>query len=289
MPLRSLDDAEGLIHQVSGREELPPVIYLPGVHGDWTPLVAARPMLSEELRLVEAAYPRVEHWSLEDFGEALEALLDRLGLESAHLVGESFGSLVAWQFGLTHPQRVRSLILVGGFAQPPSFRRASLARRALMLTPTFLLERGIDVYVSHKNRRGEQRRPPSEGVMSYAAVRTTRGRRATANRMKIIQRTDFRPHLHRVAVPVRYIGGQNDLVVPVQRELETLERHLPESCDFQGRLLADARHVIIASHPGQTARHITDWVREVEGPPVRLSEVRSVGQADTLSHGGPEP
>jgi len=131
MPLRSLDDAAGLLYQVSGQEELPPVIYLPGVHGDWTPLALARPLLSEGLRLVEAAYPRVEHWSLEDFGEALEALLDRLGLESAHLVGESFGSLVAWQFGLSRPERVRSLILVGGFSQPPSFRRAALARRAL--------------------------------------------------------------------------------------------------------------------------------------------------------------
>jgi hypothetical protein len=83
--------------------------------------------------------------------------------------------------------------------------------------------------------------------------------------MRIIQQTDFRPDLHRVAVPVRYIGGQNDMVVPVHRELKTLARHLPESCDFQSRLLAGARHVIIASHPGQTARHITDWVRKVEG------------------------
>lgn len=280
MPLRSLDDVAGLLYQVSGREELPPLVYLPGVHGDWTPLVSARPLLSDGLRLVEVAYPRVDHWSLEDFGEALDALLDRLGLQSVHLVGESFGSLVAWQFGLTHSERVRSLILVGGFAQPPSFRRAALARRALMLTPTFLLERGIDVYVSYKNRRGEQRPPPSEGVMSYAAVRTTRGRRATANRMRIIQRTDFRPHLHRVVVPVRYIGGENDRVVPVQRQLETLERHLPESCDFQSRLLAGAGHVIIASHPGQATRHITDWVREAEGLAAPFSEVRSVGHAE---------
>jgi 3-oxoadipate enol-lactonase len=263
MALRLLDQATGLVHQVTGPEEHPPLVYLPGVHGDWTPLGRARSLLNESFQLVEAAYPRVAHWSLADFSQALESLLDALKLDSVHLVGESFGSLVAWEFGLTHPRRVRSLALVGGFSHPPS-RTAGLAKHALSLVPTALFETGVDMYVAHKNRRGEPRHPPGEGVPPYAAVRTASGRRATANRMRLIQRTDFRPLLSQVAFPVRYIGGEKDRLVPVQRELRTLQQHLPAICNFQGRVLPGAPHMIIVSHPEQTVEHLAEWVSQAE-------------------------
>lgn len=264
MPLRLLDHFSGLIHQATGKEDSPPVVYLPGVHGDWTPLARARSLLNAEVRLVEAAYPRLSHWKLEDFARALEELLDALELESAHLVGESFGSLVAWEFGVSRPERVRSLLLVGGFSQPPPFGGAAIARHALSLMPTVLLEAGVDLYVAHQNWRGQHRLPPAEGARPYAAVRTSRGRRATANRMQIIQRTDFRPHLPRVAFPVRYIGGEKDRLVSVRREVGTLESHLSPACDFQSRVLPAAPHMIIASHPEQTAAQIKSWVQETE-------------------------
>ncbi|HYF60343.1 MAG TPA: alpha/beta hydrolase [Burkholderiaceae bacterium] len=45
-------------------------------------------------------------------GDALE-LLDRLGVERAHVVGNSAGGYVAQQLGIHHPQRVRTLALYG--------------------------------------------------------------------------------------------------------------------------------------------------------------------------------
>lgn len=45
--------------------------------------------------------------------EELRALLDGLGVDRAHLVGASFGGGVALDAALCHPERVRSLTLVG--------------------------------------------------------------------------------------------------------------------------------------------------------------------------------
>jgi len=50
------------------------------------------------------------------------AVLDDLGIESAHVLGASFGGAVAQQMAIWHPDRVRRLVLVstsfGGFAKP---------------------------------------------------------------------------------------------------------------------------------------------------------------------------
>ena len=50
------------------------------------------------------------------------AVLDDLGIESAHVLGASFGGAVAQQMAISHPNRVRRLVLVstsfGVFAKP---------------------------------------------------------------------------------------------------------------------------------------------------------------------------
>jgi poly(3-hydroxyoctanoate) depolymerase len=50
------------------------------------------------------------------------AVLDELGIDSAHVLGVSFGGAVAQQMALSHPHRVRRLVLAstsfGGFAVP---------------------------------------------------------------------------------------------------------------------------------------------------------------------------
>ena len=58
--------------------------------------------------------------SLEDYVRHYVALFDALGLKSFHLVGASLGGRLAAEFALSHPDRVRRLVLVapGGIAMP---------------------------------------------------------------------------------------------------------------------------------------------------------------------------
>jgi len=60
-------------------------------------------------------------WGLAGFGAAV---LDELGVQSAHVLGASFGGAVAQQMAFSYPSRVRRLVLAstsfGGFAKPGS-------------------------------------------------------------------------------------------------------------------------------------------------------------------------
>jgi pimeloyl-ACP methyl ester carboxylesterase len=56
---------------------------------------------------------RADAPACEQYAEALAALMDALGIETAHVAGSSFGSMIAAAFAARHPARVRKLALFG--------------------------------------------------------------------------------------------------------------------------------------------------------------------------------
>lgn len=275
-PQYSQSPIQGLIHEESGPAEAPPLVYLPGVHGDPSRMGETSALLRHDMRLIKVTYPRVEKWDLNDYARALEDLLDVLELDSVHLLAESFGSLVGLEFGLSRPSRVRSMTLAAGFTQAPRPAALAVARRALNLLPGVVFETGLDLLDSLLGPSRAFRSRLDREVMPFYAVRSDRLRRATAGRIDIIERSNFVPLLGRVAFPLSYLGGGADRIVPVRREAATLARHLTAPCNFRAEIMPGAPHNILAARPEACTRHI---LRRVE-----LAEARSAfGDAANLS------
>src|SRR5437868_6972272 len=75
IPPASVGVAEELQLRVYGDASLPALIYLPGLHGDWTLITRFRPHVEGKVRFVEITYPRTLDWSLADYGrEIVKAL-----------------------------------------------------------------------------------------------------------------------------------------------------------------------------------------------------------------------
>src|SRR3954449_4592510 len=87
---------ESLQIRIHGDASLPVLVYLPGLHGDWTLIGRFRRALRERVRFVEVTYPRTLDWSLDDYAAALEKVLRENGIESGWVIAESFGSQVVW-------------------------------------------------------------------------------------------------------------------------------------------------------------------------------------------------
>src|SRR5947209_8660937 len=85
---------ESLQLRIHGSPALPTLIYLPGLHGDWTLIGRFRRALGNRVRFVEVTYPRTLDWSLADYAAGVEAALSSSRINTGWILAESFGSQV---------------------------------------------------------------------------------------------------------------------------------------------------------------------------------------------------
>lgn len=118
--------AVALHHEIDGPDEAPPVLLLGSLGSTlamWEPQVEG---LAGDLRLIRAdlrghgASPTPPGpYAIEDLGGDAVALLDRLELERAHLVGLSLGGMIAQWVAAHHPERVDRLALLATSTRLP--------------------------------------------------------------------------------------------------------------------------------------------------------------------------
>jgi haloalkane dehalogenase len=150
---------EGLVDTPNGRlfvrqmaGEGPPIILMHGFPDDHRIYYRLLPLLgpSRAVAFDWHGYGRSERsdlrgFSMRDHVFELEALLDRLGIEGAVLVGHDASGPDAVAFTVAHPQRVRHLVLLNTiFGHRPSLKLPELIRLLADPTLTPLADAVID-------------------------------------------------------------------------------------------------------------------------------------------------
>jgi 3-oxoadipate enol-lactonase len=92
---------------------------------------SARGYLPSEIPAAPDAY------SFQHFANDAVDVLDRLGIDRAHLVGLSMGGYTALQLGLNHPERALSLMLAGTGSGSEPERHKAFRRDALEIAKQF--------------------------------------------------------------------------------------------------------------------------------------------------------
>src|ERR1043166_1134474 len=110
---------EQLQLRIHGDASQPTLIYLPGLHGDWTLISSFRRALGNRVRFVEITYPRTLTWSLDDYAAGAETALRENGITRGWLLGESFSSQVVWPMVVRKQFQIEGIILAGGFVRHP--------------------------------------------------------------------------------------------------------------------------------------------------------------------------
>jgi pimeloyl-ACP methyl ester carboxylesterase len=118
MPVLRRPDGVRLFHEVHGDRHAPGLVLLEGLGGDIPGWRRNIPHLAAELFVI--AYDLRGNGQSDEppgpctmatFVEDTLALLDHLGVDRAHVYGQSFGGMIAQELALTARDRVRTLIL----------------------------------------------------------------------------------------------------------------------------------------------------------------------------------
>ncbi|HLF27375.1 MAG TPA: alpha/beta hydrolase [Anaerolineae bacterium] len=227
-----------------------PIVFLHGLGScgeDWvlqTQFFASRfRVLAPDLRGHGRSSKPAGPYSAALFASDVAALLDRLSIEHAHVVGLSLGGLVAQQLAIECPDRVRTLTLTNTFAHLIAGNVLELMR---------LLRRGVISLVlplersAHLVAQGLFPYPHQVELRRLTVQRLTQNERAAYRAsLAAVRRFDSRRALARITCPTLIITGERDRTVPRSRQGEL-------ACGIRGarwEIIRDSGHATPIDQP----------------------------------------
>lgn len=169
-------------------------------------------------------------YSDERAGTILLALLDRLGVDRADVVGSSMGGRIAWNLASAHPQRVRRLVLMApdGFASPGRPydavpRKPLIAYVLPYVLPERLLRKMLRSTYGDPGRLTEDTIARTRDMLLAPGVRP-----AILERMADNVLSPPEARLRRITAPTLLLWGDADRAIPIAHAADYL-RELPQA------------------------------------------------------------
>ena len=233
------------------------------------PTVAA---LAPDMRVIaldlpgfgDSAKPLGAPYDARFFARATVALLDELGVERAHVIGNSMGGRAALETGLSHPERVGRLVLL---APSMAWRRERAWAPLLRLVRP---ELGLVQLAPRGPVEGLVRRLVPGGADGWSAAGvdeflrsylTARGRAAfyAAARQIYLEEphgeNGFWPRLRTLQPESLFVWGRQDTLVPL-----AFARHVTDALPGARHLELDCGHVPQLEAPEQTHAAVREFL-----------------------------
>ncbi|MBI4308086.1 MAG: alpha/beta fold hydrolase [Chloroflexi bacterium] len=194
-------------------------------------------------------------WSLSVFASDILSLLDHLGLEKAHFVGETIGGTIGMNFAAEHPERLRSLTIC---TSPFKFTKPYYADSARMVE-----EKGVEAWVRHTmGHRLEKESDPKHHEWYVKQMARTKPWVVSETHYYLAGK-DLSDRLRQVHVPTLILAPEEE---DQERQLASEEmRHL-----IPGSRLVRIKGTsgfVQHSMPEACARVVLDFLREVDRQP----------------------
>jgi pimeloyl-ACP methyl ester carboxylesterase len=249
---------EAIQLRIYGEASLPTLIYLPGMHGDWTLIGGFRSAVAGRVRFVEMTYPRTQTWTLEDHAVAIEDALAACGITSGWLLGESYGSQILWAMMARGKFQAQGLILAGGFVRHPAHRFMRLMEKVTGRISARFFVKIVFGYAKFARRRYKDSPETLAGLDEFIARRSPEDKAAAQYRLKLVARYDPRPIVMNVKTPVYGLAGFLDPIVPWPMVRRWLKKKCPGFREF--RVIRRADHNVLNTGIHEAASAVLGWM-----------------------------
>ncbi len=218
-------------------------LLIPGLDGTGKLYYRQIDDLAKKYRVCAWSYRHGENSGLSDLTRDLGLATTGEAPGSILVIAESFGGLVALNYILQYPERVRCLILVNAF---PYFRhrlRIRLARALASLLRLRFARTMKDLIVDRTLAR--------EGILEkdrqrYREIIQDIHLPDYRRRLRLVQEVDLRARLSEIAVPVILLAAGSDKVVPSILDAHLMASRIPRAIVKE---FPDAGHALLLT-PG---------------------------------------
>ena len=245
---------------------------IPGLGGQsafWSGVTQA---LTPQFRVISFDHPgsggsaRIDgQLSLDTFGDLAFALLDHLGVEQAHVIGQSMGGAIAQIMALRHPARIRKLVLSSTWAVPDSaFERGFGLRRKI------LAELGLEAYANAQvfavMTASQIAENPEQATAWEEKTIKTSDPSALLARIDALMAFDNAKGASQITRQTLVIGAEDDQVIPAHMT-QKLAQLIP---DARLRILPQGGHFLPMTDPESYLSQVTPFLNDTPEP---LSQV----------------
>lgn len=198
-PFRHKDYGEGF-----------PVVLIPGLDGITEFFADIIPELTPQYRVVQYYLPLAweaknagKDYTFEYLASDLKDVLDELRIEKAHVVGESFGGVVAQTFAIEYPERLEKLILI---STAPKFELTKKDRYLLPVFPLMPQALFARDHVKEVCEPGDPRWAKELFIRNASWA----DHASVAARARIVSRVDLTARVKDIKAPTLLVVGADD-------------------------------------------------------------------------------
>lgn len=242
----------------------PAIVVIPGVQGRWEWMRPALDALAGPCRAISYSLGRVSRdprEAFEQFADQVDRVLDRAGVETAAVLGVSFGGIIAAHYAATRPRRANALIVASSPSPRwrPSEAQARSIRRPWLSAPAFMARASLltlsEMIAAIPDRRAQWHFCARQAVRIAAAPVAPA---AMAARASLLGGLDIAMECRQILAPTLVISGTPDLdrVVPVASTREYLTL-IPGA---RYAMMEKTGHLGLVTRPQQFAQLVGDFV-----------------------------
>jgi len=252
---------QGIVHyEAYGRGR--PVILLHGWLGSWGYWLRTMEALKDRYRCYALDFwgfgesgKRRDSYELSDFVDLVDQFMERLGIESAPIVGHSMGGTVAVSLALAKPRRVQRVIVVGSPIVGDSLNIfLRLAGKPWIASVVWQIPKALQFGIKAFSPYLVDDWPTWYKMITRDLSRTTL--EAFFLSIRSLHKADLRPQLPGITTPVMGIYGVGDNVVaPTQANIIT--NSVPVS---RIKMMSGSRHFPMLDEPQSFNLQLADFL-----------------------------
>ena len=290
MPHLATDDNVKLYYEETGSGA--PVVFVHEYAGDyrsWEPQVRHLAKRYRCIAFNARGFPpsevphEVASYSQRRAAADIRAVLDALKIDKAHIVGLSMGGLATLHFGLTYPERARSVLVAGaGYGSEPSEREKFRAEAVVIAGK--LEKDGMAAFAevyAHGPTRVQYENKDPRGFAEFKAMLAEHSAKGAANTQLGVQRErpsifDLEDKLAKCKVPMLVVTGDEDWPCLLPNVF------IKQTCPTAALLvIPNSGHAINIEEPDEYNRIVGEFLSQVDSGRWPMRDPRAISKSIT--------